>query len=209
MPERLLRKLTIAQEALVADWVRAGPQLSERNPVRWRCVDLRDEISRHFGVEMHERTVGKLLVRLNFSKVSVRPQHPAQDAAAGEAHKKTSPNWSQQPCLNTPKASLSNSGGKSEPGKKTVRGTVFPANARVGQQGSLTYIRAAKGSRPRVSRDQRRASAYLFGAVCPARGVGAALVLPCANIEAMNLHLAEISRRVAAFVGEMIPRIMS
>ena len=170
---------------------------------------MRDEISRHFGVDLHERTVGKLLVRLNFAKVSVRPRHPAQDAAAGEAHKKTSPNWSPRPSLNTPKASPLNSGGKSEPGKKTVRGTVFPANARVGQQGSLTCIWAAKGSRPRASRDQRRASACLFGAVCPARGVGAALVLPCANIEAMNLHLAEISRRVAAFVGEMIPRIMS
>ena len=170
---------------------------------------MRDEISRHFGVDLHERTVGKLLVRLNFAKVSVRPRHPAQEAAAGEAHKKTSPNWSPRPSLNTPKASPLNSGGKSEPGKKTVRGTVFPANARVGQQGSLTCIWAAKGSRPRASRDQRRASACLFGAVCPAHGVGAALVLPCANIEAMNLHLAEISRRVAAFVGEMIPRIMS
>lgn len=106
------RKLTVAQEALVADWVRAGPQLSERNLVRWRCIDLRDEISRHFGVDMHERTVGKLLVRLGFSKVSVRPRHPAQDAGAGEAHKKTSPNWSQQPSLNRPKASPLNSGGK-------------------------------------------------------------------------------------------------
>ena len=82
------RKLTTAQEALLADWVRAGPSLAERNLVRWRCIDLRDEISRHFGVDLHERTVGKLLVRLNFAKVSVRPRHPAQDAAAGEAHKK-------------------------------------------------------------------------------------------------------------------------
>jgi transposase len=36
----------------------------------------------------------------------------------------------------------------------------------------------------------------LFGAVCPARGAGAALVLPHANADAMNLHLAEISRHV-------------
>ena len=48
-----------------------------------------------------------------------------------------------------------------------------------------------------MPRDQRYAWAYLFGAVCPARGVGAALVLPRADIEAMNLHLAEISARVA------------
>ncbi len=36
----------------------------------------------------------------------------------------------------------------------------------------------------------------MFGAVCPARGVGAALVLPFVNTEAMNLHLAEISTQV-------------
>ena len=69
--------------------------------------------------------------------------------------------------------------------------------ARVGQQGTLTHAWAEKGSRPAVLRDQRRQSAYLFGAVCADRGVGAALVLPHANAEAMSLHLAEISRRVA------------
>jgi hypothetical protein len=69
--------------------------------------------------------------------------------------------------------------------------------ARVGQQGSLTYIWADKGSRPRAPRDQRYGWAYLFGAVCPARGVGAALVLPFVNTEAMNLHLAEISTQVS------------
>jgi hypothetical protein len=45
-------------------------------------------------------------------------------------------------------------------------------------------------------RDCRYEWVYIFSAVCPARGVGAALVLPHANIEAMNLHLAEISRCV-------------
>jgi hypothetical protein len=54
-----------------------------------------------------------------------------------------------------------------------------------------------RGSRPRVPHDQRYTSAYPFGAVCPARGVGAALVLPGVNIAAMNLHLAEISSQVA------------
>jgi hypothetical protein len=70
--------------------------------------------------------------------------------------------------------------------------------ARIGQQGSLTYIWADKGSRPRAPRDQRYDWAYLFGAVCPARGVGAALVLPFVNTEAMNLHLAEISTQIAS-----------
>jgi transposase len=70
--------------------------------------------------------------------------------------------------------------------------------ARVGQQGTLTYVWADKGSRPAALRDQRRQSAYLFGAVCADRGVGAALVLPYANAEAMSLHLAEIGRQVTA-----------
>ena len=86
------RKPTAAQEAAVADRVRAGPTWQVHKVVRWRCCDLRDEIARHFGVTMHERTVGKLLARLNFSRVSVRPRHPGQDPEAREAHEETSPN---------------------------------------------------------------------------------------------------------------------
>ena len=42
-------------------------------------------------------------------------------------------------------------------------------------------------------RDNRHESAYIFGAVCPARGVSAAVLMPAANAEAMNEHLKEIS----------------
>jgi DDE superfamily endonuclease len=45
-------------------------------------------------------------------------------------------------------------------------------------------------------RDNRHDSAYLFGAICPARGVGAAIIMPAANAEAMNEHLAEISTQI-------------
>ena len=74
----------------------------------------------------------------------------------------------------------------------------FQDEARVGQQGTLTRIWAKRGSRPRALRDRRFNWAYLFGAICPARGVGAALVLPTVNIDAMNKHLAEIGRCVTA-----------
>jgi len=73
----------------------------------------------------------------------------------------------------------------------------FQDEARVGQQGTLTRIWARKGSRPRVVRDTRYEWAYLFGAVCPERKTGAAIVMPYANTEAMNLHLEEISKAVA------------
>jgi len=45
--------------------------------------------------------------------------------------------------------------------------------------------------------DQRTKSAYLFGAICPAEGKGAGLVLPVCNTKAMALHLEEISKAVA------------
>jgi len=56
---------------------------------------------------------------------------------------------------------------------------------------------ARRGTRPRAPRDRRYAWAYLFGAVCPERAVGAAPVLPYADAEATGLHLAEIGRHVA------------
>jgi transposase len=67
----------------------------------------------------------------------------------------------------------------------------------VGQKGSLTYVWAPVGSRPAMVRDNRHGSAHLFGAICPARGVGAAVITPAANTAAMNAHLAEIGTQVA------------
>ena len=68
--------------------------------------------------------------------------------------------------------------------------------ARVGQKTKTTRRWAARGSRPRAPVDQRTKSAYIFGAICPQRGVGAALVLPRCNTQAMQWHLDEISSQV-------------
>jgi transposase len=46
-------------------------------------------------------------------------------------------------------------------------------------------------------RDNRHDSAYLFGAICHARKVGAAIIMPAVNAEAMSTHLKEISAQVA------------
>jgi len=47
------------------------------------------------------------------------------------------------------------------------------------------------------TKDQRRASAWLFGAICPAEGKGAGIVMPKCNSEAMNMHLEEIAFHIA------------
>lgn len=67
----------------------------------------------------------------------------------------------------------------------------------MGQKNGQTRIWARKGTRPRLPADQRYKSAYLFGAICPKRGTGAALMMPFANTQAMQLHLDEISKQVA------------
>ena len=73
----------------------------------------------------------------------------------------------------------------------------FADEARIGQKNKTTRRWAKRGTRPSAPRDQRTASTYIFGAVCPKRGKGAALILPACNTEAMNLHLAEIAAAVA------------
>ena len=50
---------------------------------------------------------------------------------------------------------------------------------------------------PQRPEDQRTASAYIFGAICPRDGEGAALVMPRCDTEAMSLHLAEIATQIA------------
>ncbi len=56
---------------------------------------------------------------------------------------------------------------------------------------------AERGSRPPGVRDDRHDSAWLFGAVCPDRAVGAGIVMPWVSSEAMSVHLAEIGKQVS------------
>jgi hypothetical protein len=73
----------------------------------------------------------------------------------------------------------------------------FQDEARVGQKGTHAYIWAPIASRPLMVRDNRHDSAYIFGAICPARGVGAAVIMPAANAEGMSEHLKDLSTQAA------------
>src|SRR3954462_2122693 len=68
---------------------------------------------------------------------------------------------------------------------------------RLGQKNPRTRRWARRGTRPRAPTDLRTKSAYLFGAICPKRGTGAAIVMPSANTQAMQHHLDEIARTLA------------
>ena len=86
------RRLTPEQEDELERLVEAGPAAAGLGHLaRWRCADLQALIAERWGVEYHERTIGKLLDRLDFSHITTRPQHYRQDENALEAFKKTSP----------------------------------------------------------------------------------------------------------------------
>lgn len=74
----------------------------------------------------------------------------------------------------------------------------FQDEMRIGQKNGVTRLWAKKGTRPRQPKDQRYANAYIFGAICPGRGSGAALVRPYCDTPAMEAHLEEISLNVAS-----------
>jgi len=100
-----------------AKWRSGGrrPDLKTDGVVRWRCADLRDRIAAKFNVHLHERSVGKLLKKLNFSSMSVRPVHPQSDLEAQEAFKKTSLSWRAPQSRRSLPAGRSKSGFRMKP----------------------------------------------------------------------------------------------
>ena len=82
--------LTPEQKAELKALVLRGPDPEIDSVVRWRCVDLREQVQRRFSVTVHESTVGKWLHQFNLTPLQPRPFHPKKDEAAQEAFKKGS-----------------------------------------------------------------------------------------------------------------------
>ena len=158
-------RLSEAQLKELDALVEKGPDIAEHGVVRWRCADLQSVIAQTFAAMSDPKT----------------------DEAAQEAFKACPREGGENFAVTVADALPAAAVGKPIE-------VWFQDEARVGQQGTLTRLWARRGSRPRAVRDTRYEWAYIFGAVCPRRGVGAALVMPYADTEAMNAHLAEISR---------------
>ena len=72
----------------------------------------------------------------------------------------------------------------------------FQDEMRVGQVGRTGRVWFERGVRPRGLRDMRHEAAWVFGAVCPARDTGVALVMPEATPETMQMLLDEVAAAV-------------
>jgi transposase len=83
--------LTDTQRAVLMRTVEAGPRPYLDGVVRWRLIDLAQWLREAFGVSVSRQTLGRELRAMGFRKLSARPRHYAQDAAAMDEFKKTSP----------------------------------------------------------------------------------------------------------------------
>jgi hypothetical protein len=56
--------------------------------VRWRRVDLREEVAARWSVRVCEQTIGRWLRQLRMTRLQPRPYHPKKDLEAEVAFKK-------------------------------------------------------------------------------------------------------------------------
>ena len=77
------RKLTAAQMQEFRAVVLAGPDPALRHVVRWRCVDLRDEVARRLGVTVQERAIGKWLRKRGSDPPAAASLSPEEEPRRG------------------------------------------------------------------------------------------------------------------------------
>jgi transposase len=124
----------------------------------------------------------RLLHDLGLSWQKARPIHPEADRKAQARFKKI--------------PGADRRGRPRPPRGRAARGLV-PDEARVGQTGRVCRRWFERGMRPRGVRDLRDQAVYLFGAVCPERAAGVALVLPTVSTAAMQAMLEELAQAVS------------
>jgi transposase len=152
-----------------------------KNGGRVSVEDMQNLLADKFDCNYSRSGVYTLLDRINIVWISGRSKHPKHSHDAIENFKETFPEE-----LESLKEELKND--KIE--------VWWQDESRVGQQGSLSRVWAAKGTRPRVVRQRQFLNTYIFGACCPDKDKGCALILPECHTGMMQLHLDEISKNV-------------
>jgi hypothetical protein len=137
--------------------------------VRWRRVDLQRVIKERFGVDYCERYIGTLLKKACLLAHQCAPQ---TSRTARPDRRYVQKNFS-----------LASSAHLESVPETTPIEIWFQDEAKIGQKNGIVHQWTKTGTRPRQPTDQRYEDAYLFGAICPARGVGAAIASPWVNTD--------------------------
>ena len=174
--------LTQAHRQALLEIVESGPIPAVHGVVRWRLIDLAQWVFDEFRISISKQTLSRELRALELRKLSA----PAAASRPGRrGHGGVQKNFAE---------SLDEIAERDAAGKPIE--IWFQDEARIGQKNKITRRWARRGTRPSAPHDQRTRSTYIFGAICPARGTGAGLILPRCNTAAMALHLEEISQTV-------------
>nr|WP_283630420.1 IS630 family transposase [Alteromonas macleodii] len=170
-------QLSVSQREQIAHFIKENAVKKEGG--RLIAQDVRQYISDTFQIDYQLRNVYRIMDALGFSWITSRSKHPKQSQQTQDTFKK---NFLLETILHTP--------GHLPLDRVDVW---FQDEARFGQQNQTSRIWAAKGSRPRVVKQQQFDYGYVFGAVCPSNGNTQALISPLVNKEVMKQHLKLIS----------------
>ncbi|MBM2820218.1 MAG: hypothetical protein HW410_1901 [Nitrosarchaeum sp.] len=152
-----------------------------RNGGRIIAVDIQKLLLDEFDCNYSLSGVYTLLDRINIVWISGRSKHPKHSQDAIDAFKETFPEEVE----------------KIKDKIDSIKIEVWwQDESRIGQQGSLSRVWAQKGTRPRVVRQKQFLSTYIFGAVCPEKDKGCAMILPECNSGMMQIHLDQISEKI-------------
>jgi transposase len=135
--------------------VLAGPDPAADQIGRWRVVDLCRYVEERWDVSYSETGMLRLLWSLDLSHRKTRPRHPQSDQKAQQAFKRGLCCLPERDCC----------GASRGPAVRDLE----PGRARVGQKGRTGYVWCQRGHTPRGRRDIGYQSAWMIGAVCPAR----------------------------------------
>jgi hypothetical protein len=136
--------------------IESGPIPAVRGVVRWRLIDLAQRIFEEFRIRIAKQTLSRELRAMGYRRLSARPRHHAQARARSRILKSF---LTRVETIAREKALDC----------QTIE-IWFADEARVGQKNKITRRCAKRGTRPVAQRDQRTASTYIFGAVCPYDG---------------------------------------
>ncbi|EOB1207587.1 IS630 family transposase [Photobacterium damselae] len=141
-------------------------------------ADIHAYIVKEFGKYYHPDSIYYLLNHMGFAWITSRSKHPQQSQAIQEDFKK----FKFETILKIP-------------GHIALKNVDiwFQDEARFGQQNTTTRLWAERGTRPRAVKQQQFEYAYLFGSICPQKGIGEAIVVPWVNKDIMIEHLKQIS----------------
>ena len=183
-------RLTADQLARLRDRVEAGP-LPDDGVCTLRGPEVRAILGREFGVRYSQAAVYVLLHKVGLSSLDPRPRHRKADPAAQEEFRRGLAGRIQ-------KVANEHAGNRLE--------LWFEDEARLGQQGTPTTVRARRGSRPTAVRRTEYEYAWVMAAACPATGAAAGIVMPSLDTDVVSEFLRQFSEQLAPDVHALLIR---